>query len=423
MIEKKNEIDLSLILLVSNVSSIFNKNKIIDKFRYTFKADDNYFILKRNHESFAISNFQQWIEEEEMLIFKRIKLKSKIKLTNLIDRYCNYSKMTKFYEINNKLNFYLYKSIPKLENYDYFDEKNAKLFIHYLEENDIIRLGTVKIILREFHTFRNNNNNSNKNDYYCKKFKSQFTLLLEPNNDSICDFCGKKYLESDDPLIKFCLCERFIHLKCMKEKFKEMTIKDYDNKGCIRFYIKTNCFYCGKFIPWRFVMKEKNNFKLYELIDIPRNNSEEYLLLETFDFFDKQRDYIKYIFYIKFRKLANDKNIETIMIGGDRKKSNKYKYDKLVKIENTNSISSYHSLIYYDIEAKTLAVTNISDTHNTLVLQDEYIMEQNGDTKLILELGNIKFETKLKQNDENDDIEQKLESHPDKIEMRKLHPK
>ena len=109
------------------------------------------------------------------------------------------------------------------------------------------------------------------------------------------------------------------------------------------------------------------------------------------------------------------------MIGSDRRKSNEYKFDKFVKIENTNSISSRHAFIDYDIEDKTLVLTNISDTHNTLVLQDEYIMEQDRENKLLLELGNIKFQAQLISSEEFDDIEKSLAYNPDIIEIRKIN--
>ena len=165
--------------------------------------------------------------------------------------------------------------------------------------------------------------------------------------------------------------------------------------------------------------KLNNEYKLYELIDIPRKNDEEYLLLETFDFHDTQQEFIKYIFYLKFRKKENNKNVETILIGGDRKKSNKYRYDKLVKIEKTNSISSQHALIDYDIEEKTLFLTNISDTFNTLVLQDEFTMKQDENEKLLLELGNLKIESRLIKSDELEYVKNIMENNPDKIEERK----
>jgi hypothetical protein len=420
---------LAINISVSDSSSIFNKSKITKKFTHVFEnEDDNYLILKSNHESFAILKYQSLIDEKEIMIFKIVMKNDEIKIVNCIDRCYNCTRKTKYYrQMIKDSNFYLWKSIPKLENYDFIDDKSAYLYMHQLKENDIIRLGTIKMIIREFHTFQNNQQNNQGNNNNCfdcnkKKYKRSFTLVLENDMEDICEFCNKKYLEPDNPLVKFCECEKYTHFKCMKAKFKEIMIQSTESNGCTRYYIKTHCFYCKKFIPWSFLMEDKkhnNEYKLYELIDIPRNQNEEYLLLETFDFYDTQKEFIKYIFYLKFRKQANNKNIETILIGGDRKKSNKYRYDKLVKIEKTNSISSQHALIDYDIEEKSLFLTNISDTHNTLVYQDEFKMKKNENNKLLLELGNIKIESKLIRSDELEDVKKNMENNPETFEERK----
>ena len=409
-------------IVVSDSSCIFNKNKIIKKYIHVFeKEDENYLILKSNHVSFAILKYQGLIEENEIIIFKTDIKHNQIKIINNIDKCCNCTRMTKYYQQMIKgANFFLWKSIPKLENYDFINDKSVNLYMHKLKVNDIIRLGTIKIIIRELHTIQNNQDN----DDCCEnKNKRPFTLVLENNIEDFCDICGKKYFEPDNPLVKFCQCEKYTHFKCMKAKFKEIMGTDKEINGCSRFYIKTHCFYCKKFIPWSFLIQEQkkinNEYKLYELIDIPRKNDEEYLLLETFDFHDTQQEFIKYIFYLKFRKKENNKNVETILIGGDRKKSNKYRYDKLVKIEKTNSISSQHALIDYDIEEKTLFLTNISDTFNTLVLQDEFTMKQDENDKLLLELGNLKIESRLIKSDELEYVKNIMENNPDKIEERK----
>ena len=62
---------LTINISVSDSSSIFNKNKIIKKFTHVFEnEDDNYLILKSNHESFAILNHQGLIDDKEIMIFK-----------------------------------------------------------------------------------------------------------------------------------------------------------------------------------------------------------------------------------------------------------------------------------------------------------------------------------------------------------------
>ena len=154
-------------------------------------------------------------------------------------------------------------------------------------------------------------------------------------------------------------------------------------------------------------------------VDIPRNNEDEYILLEAFDFYINNMGYVKYIFYIKFRKPENNKNIETILIGGHWKKNNKYLYNKLVQIGGTYSISSEHALIDYDIEEKTLILRNISDTHNTLVLQNKFTLNKDDKNILLLELGNIKIESQLVEKNQFEEIEEKMKDNPEEeIEIR-----
>ena len=181
--------------------------------------------------------------------------------------------------------------------------------------------------------------------------------------------------------------------------------------------------YCKKYIPWNFMIKLNNQYKLFELIDIPRNNEDEYILLETFDFYVNNLGFIKYIFYIKFRKPEKNKNIETILIGTNRRKNNKYSYDKLVKIENSYSVSSEHALIDYDIEEKTLILRNISDTHNTLILQNKFTLNKGDKNILLLELGNIKIESKLVEKNKFEKIKEKMKDNPDEIEIREKEEK
>ena len=198
----------------------------------------------------------------------------------------------------------------------------------------------------------------------------------------------------------------------MKKKFKEILIKDENNNGCIRYYIKTNCFYCNKFIPLSFYIKENKDYNLYELVDIPKDNNQEYLILETVDFLNEQEDYIKYIYYIKLREKAKDKNIDTILIGSNRRKDKcEYQYNKLIEI-GESSVSNHHALLDYDIEEKNLTIRNISNTHNTLVLQNKFVFEKNKNNKLLMELGNIQIESHLiSDKEEFSEIKYKMENN------------
>ena len=378
-----------------------------------------YYVLRENHNSILEIKQQGFIQEDEDLIFKYVHKNARVELINMIDN-CEYP--TSFEKVLgkiNKLDFKLWKSLPKCTNCKINNIKNNNLnneefCLFELKKNDIFRLGDIKFILREFHVISNTINNDCDNCNNCSKTdpknKRLFSILLKPYQDEICDICKKKELK-DDPLLKFCDCNKYRHFKCMKKKIKEIIIKEDDNNGCIRYYIKTNCFYCKKFIPLSFFIKENGQYNLYELVDIPRDDSQEYLLLETIDFLNRQNDYVKCIYYVKLREKRKDKNIDTILISSNRKKvKGDYPYNKLIEIDHS-SVSTQHALLDYDIEEKNLIIRNISDIHNTLILQNKFVLEQNKNNKLLMELGNIQIESHLiSDEDEYYEVKDKMDN-------------
>ena len=150
------------------------------------------------------------------------------------------------------------------------------------------------------------------------------------------------------------------------------------------------------------------------LVEIPKNKNEDYLLFETFDYQRTDNYYIKYFFYVKLGQKERNKNIENIIIG--RKRDGKYKYDKFIKIEDDQKVSGQHALIEYDKETQKLYLKNLSETHNTLVLQEKCILKK--DDNMIFELGHIKINCQLINNDKLDDIKKDWEINDDKIEFR-----
>jgi len=444
--DKEEKLGLFCKIIVSDSTQLFNKTKIIKEYSILLNENYPFLVLKRNLKSFAIMKEQPSIKPDEDLIFE-IKIKSdSIELFNPIDRCSSCINQIKLYNKIAKLNYKLWqslKSLPKSEKDFKITEENKNLYLYELKQNDIIRMGDIKFILREINIIHNNiNNNDHNNKCHDEFMQNQYIMKIKPSEGNVCEICKKTDMQEDNPIIKLCECENHYHFKCMKEKIKERVIKEEDESvGCTRYYIKTNCLGCKKFINLRFILDEKdnnNNYnylglseknfakkpKLYELIDIEKKKEEEYLIFETIDFKDTQYEYIKYFFYIKFRKLEKNKNVETILIGGDRTKNEKYRYDKLIKIEKNNSISSQHALIDYDIEEKTLILRNISDSHNTLILKDKNYLEiiPNNDEfkfkQILLELGNIKIEPYLIKSNEFEEYENKMKNNPEPIEIR-----
>ena len=415
--------------IIVNESLIINNNENKNKeYKYLFE-EDSFLILKKDHKSFVIAKEQGFIEPYEILIFNVKIGKDDIELVNYYDRCYNCSKLIKFYDSINKLDYKLWKVIKnqkKIEN----DESSS----YNLKKGDILRFGNIKLILREFCTNyinndnnknngannedkkdknenienNNNRNNNGKSVHKSQNFRNnssnmytnykiieneiQYTLLLENNLKEKCKICKNSFKSNNDPLIKLCQCEEYVHFNCKKKEMDNNKNIKNEEEGI--YTIKTHCPKCKKFIPSHFVIKDKNIFELYQLVDNPFKNSENYLLFEALDFLDANNEYKKYIFYINFEQKFNKKQI---LIGGDKMEIDKIQKNKyndkyiFLKIPDTNF--SELAVIECNLKEKTLILKNISDTYNTLVLESKYKIKKND--KLLLESGNLEIEASL----------------------------
>ena len=413
-------------ILISDSSSIFNPDPKKLKYKYTLLETENiYLILKNDHKSLAKLN-QYLLGNEENLIFI-IKKKQENYILKYNSDNCVLVSLNKYYTHLTNLDFRLWKSILNYDNETIINEKNTYNYIFELNENDIIRLGNVKMILREFHISGTNIKNFNSD-----KITDIFTLKLKQeknndNNEKICSKCNKGYLGIDNPLIEFCYCKddnKYRHYLCEKNYIKK-EIKINDNNGCLSYSMKTHCSKCGKFSPLCFYIEEKREkskiYKFYDLIDIPRNKDEDYLLFEALEYQDINNYYIKYFFYINLEtnEIAKEKTL--IMIGRDKDDMVKYNYDKLIKIEDNKTISNQHALIEYNKQSKKLRLRNLSEKLSTLVLKNfsyEFELKPDNHENLIFELGNIKIEAKLNSEDEFEEAKNEEKENKLKIEEK-----
>ena len=404
---------LGLHIIISEGSICFNKKKFILEYKFIIN-EDLYLILQSNHKSLA-KNVDYKLESGENLIFKiNFNKDNTIRLLNPWDKCidCEWEKLcNKFSE----LNFKLWKSIPKIQDDNEYEISNNKnIYFHELKKNDIIRLGNIKLILKEFHLSNQPNSSEKLDNMFSVIFKNEYS------KDKICSICQMGYSDESNPLIDICHLKeekRYNHFKCLKNKINgENNFKIFDNYGCISYYIITKCDFCTKFIPLSFYVEfENRKKKLFNLVDIPKDKNEDYLFFETLDFQRSDNYYIKYFFYVKLGKMEKNKNIENIIIG--RKEDGKYKYDKLIKIGDDQKLSGQHALIEYDKENKNLILKNLSDTHNTLVLNEKFILKPNDIEHM--ELGNIRINAQLIENNKLNDVKKEWEMNEDEIEVRK----
>ena len=415
--KKKNskKYSLSLKILISKDSLFFNENEIILEYLLR-QEEDTYLILKKkpkDSNKFLVKSNHYILnkDQDETLIFN-INYKDNINSIEFYNPFdeCYKCNLKKLYNKQDNLNYQLWKIIPKLHDIDYEDDENNEII---LKENDIIRLGRIKIILREINIkgYKIEENTDNNKKVFTAK-------LREEIENKICSICKKGDLEKSNPLIGLCLCDqdkKYRHYKCIKEKINIKKLEN-ENNGCISYYVNTHCENCGKYIPLNFYVMEKDKIEtFYQLIEIPKNKDEDYLLFETFDFKELNNFYVKYFYYVKLGGKDKDKNYENIIIG--KAFNDKYECDNFIKIEGDMEISDQHALIEYDKEAKKLSLKNISETQNLYILKDKFILKKTDN--LNVEFGNIKIQGKLINND-NIDYNENLEKNIDKIEIREI---
>ena len=461
-----NKIGLVSEIIVNDSSNNINTNK---KYINLFE-ENSFFILKNDKKSFEETKYQGFIEIDETLIFQVKIEKDYINLIHHFDKCYNCSKLQKYYDTINMLNYDLWKVIKKPEQ-----DANDESYYFNLKKNDIFRFGNIKFILREFHVnneindninskndnknnnnedkhekninknenIEDNNNKNNNNDdinknqsdlsinisssqalnYKIINDKMPYTLLLESNPKKICKICNKSSSRENGPLVKLCLCEEYVHFNCKKKEMKEAKyIREERDIWCNKYYIKTNCPKCKKFIPSHFIFKEGDIYQLYQLVDIPFKINEEYLLLETIDFLDTNNEYIKCIFYIKLKDQKYFEENKIISISRGNVQKNMDDNNDLIPL-NIPYFSGVPNIVY-NINKKTLSLKYNSDTYNTMVLESQYKVEKNNDriNNILLELGNLKIKSYLVNEEEFDKIRNQKKNNPSKIEKR-MEPK
>lgn len=404
--KKKFFLQLNIQISEGENNKYYNPNKI--KSKYTMFINQNSYLFLNNDNKLIISDQQGKIKENEKNIFYIELNEGNVQL-----KYPLYKGSYKFKEkfvdsINDYLNSQLYKLILNSKNENIFNDINKKMnYNHNLKINDVIRIDNFKLILKEFHINNNKENNNSKNQTITAKLEFD----LDDDKDNICKICDEGDLGPEDPLIRFCRCEEYIHINCKKKEIIQTEEEIY--KDCFRYNIKNikACEKCKGSIPLTFIY----NNKLYELFDIPKKNlNEDFLLFESLDYKNDKDESMRNIFYIRINEEK-----ENILIGGENKEGNKNytnKFDKLIKIDY-NTIPYEQALIECDKLNKILKIKNINETHNFSILQENILIKPNND-EIYINVDNVKVEAKLIKKEEFEEFIKKWKDNFEKIEER-----
>ena len=410
---------------------IFDKSNIIKKEEfdinektYVFLKDDNQIVIDKNQSSRQddeILLFRVKPEKEEYIQLENNLLKNSLKLTR-----------EHIHSLNNKL-WYVIKNYPE-EN-----EKDLNNIIedninedYYLCENDIIRLGNFKFILKEIHLknyskdfFLNNKNNLkydihdiNKNNNPVFEFTPKLeNYKLTEQKDIICSICNKSNCNNENPIVSLCDCEFYKnkHYKCLKERFKsELMIVQNNKKTSINYFLKYRCINCKNQIPLSFKIGERN--KIYKLIEFVLPQKKEYLFFESLEYITIYEEYEKSFHFVELNN-DNDNDITTISIGRDGI-IEKYR-DNDIKIFEPSVSRGMHAVIEYNKKQGTLLLKNKSKTSDTLIaIKEDLKINKN---KIHLQIGRVFIEACLLKENEINEIKKikTRKEYDEEIEIEK----
>ena len=355
----------------------FDKSKI--KIKEEFNINEKTFVFLKNNNKIIIDKNQSSRENSEYLLFfvRPINEGEYLQLENILPN--NTLKLTE--DNINSLNYrlwYVIKDYPEKNNNNKIEENINEDY--YLCENDIIRLGNFKFILREIHLenynknfFINNKNklkydihdiNKNNNPVFEFTPKLEF-YTLEENKKMVCSICNKSICNKDNPIVSLCDCDsyKYKHYNCLKEEFKQqLKIIQNKNKTSTNYLLKCHCYTCNVQIPLSFEIEEVN--KIYELIDFNKPKKKDYLFFESLEYTTKYGDYEKSFHLIE---LNNDKNNDIIAINIGRDGSIEKHRDNDIKIYEPSVSRGKHAVIKYNREIGTLLLQNKSARSDTLI--------------------------------------------------------
>ena len=411
--QPNNFLHLSLKISDNSIGN-FDKSNVIIEEEFDINAK-TYLFLKNNNQIFTDKNQGGKQDDENILFCVKPGNEEYIQIENNLPR--KSLKLTK--EHINTLNYKLWYVI---KNYPEENEKDISNIIkdninedYYLCENDIIRLGNFKFILKEMHLknynkdfFLNNKNrlkydihDINKNNNPVFEFTPKLeNYKLTDKNDVICSICNKSNCDINNPIVSLCDCELYKnkHYKCLKESFKsQLKIVQNDKKTSINYILRISCNNCKNQIPLSFTIGEGN--EIYKLIDFILPQNKDYLFFESLEYITKFGDYEKSFHLIELND-DNDNDITTISIGRDG--SIEKHRDNDIKIFEQSVSRGKHAVIEYNKKEGTLLLKNKSKTSYTLIAIKEGLKINKN--KIHLQIGRIFIEACLLKENEIKEI-------------------
>ena len=383
--EYKNENEIAGVLMKiknsENIDDIFDYSSSNNKcFKVFVKKKDKLkkFIVRTENNNIESLQYQIEINSGKILFIiyyrdykNEFKIEYPLLKTNMEENERNIN------GINNCL-WYVINSVDNIDSKENED--------YYISENDILKFGNVKYIVKEIHIEYNDKNLKNNNTYLFTGQPGRTTSKQIFDLNHICK--AHKYCEFCKCLmVRLCECNEFEHFDCIKDWINDRIItkeneivnsyyfnifqcKEYISRKCNEEKCEKGdcCKKCNTYYPLYFKLdknenlseEEKKEQKEYiEFYEIKKPENCDYLILESLPHLDKISNSPKIEKDIHVIKLIEGKDIN---IGSGKNND---------VIIHDISVCKIHSIIKYDKNKGKLLLKNKSKRTGTLVLIKE----------------------------------------------------
>lgn len=392
--EKKINEDCYLILSKNNeikykkILKEFNPNEdqaILCRMRKSFKRNDYEIINPINEQKININQIDKYYLDDK--IWYPINQIYSLNENDIIKfgknkKYEVLKKNSSFKEEKEKIkndNFNMNNNI----NYISIINKNAKP-IHNID----IKPNQYKINSnKNYEKINEDKNGDESKDETYSESKNKISRI-EIENETIKECNDKCWLynglnsDKENPLIRLCHCNKFIHHKCLKGNLaKEISLKE-NSKHTVKEYTSKNfnCKECLKPYHFRFRIPEFD--KIYEIIDLNLPKEKDYICLESLDCIKEDKE------------TKEKRNIKTIYI------VELYDQDINIGRQSNNdiidddiSISKKHAVLKYNRKNGNLFLENKNSKNGTFILVRGNIKIKE---KTFLKIGKFNFSIEVK---------------------------
>ena len=423
--EKEKIIKLSLSFKIRNSDDSSFNYKESDVFTVKHDTSEERSFYCRTQSNNKIITIIKQMELQQGCYILFLARKSKNKYYELIWPIAKFD-ILDLYNLKN-LDYKMWYLVKAEEEKPLYENENED---YYLSENDIIRFGQRKYEVIKLNIISKDNSVTNPVSEKNEKFGSVFYLpeiTVRPSSEKIkniekgkneqvqvgynpetdCRICYGPKSDKENPIIKICKCNTYIHYKCLKTFLKqnEKLLESEDKNISTYHWENFSCEVCEEPYPLKFRIGSDETYCLVDKLEPPENTN--YMILESLTQIDISQ---------KEKKKKNIKNIFVVKLTDREIKIGRSETSDIIDADL--SISRDHAILKFDKNTGKVKVIG-KGRFGTLILIKKNLKLEVG-KKIYLQIGNTYVKAEVKEDELKEEEESKNEGNTEETNSKRI---